>query len=74
MHRWEPFIPRAPRLRISRTSCCGEYELAAEGGQYFVLHPTGDGGYEETARGVYAHALEAWARLASLHRCSRKAS
>ncbi|MGI5285222.1 hypothetical protein ACQEVF_18065 [Nonomuraea polychroma] len=75
MYNWRPYAPRAARLRIHATSCCGEYELAAEGGEYFVLRWTGGSDkQEETGRGVYAHALEAWSALASQHRCSRRAS
>ncbi|HEX4814453.1 MAG TPA: hypothetical protein VFV66_17055 [Nonomuraea sp.] len=68
---WEPFTPRANRLRIASTSCCGAYELAAEGGQYFVLKRAG-GGYQETGRGTYAHAAAIFHGLASQHRCRRQ--
>lgn len=67
MYDWRPYQPRAARLRVHATSCCGAYELAAEGGQYFVLRPTSDGGHEETARGVYAHAAQVWAKLTAAH-------
>ncbi|TMR89126.1 hypothetical protein [Nonomuraea basaltis] len=74
MYRWGPYIPRCLRPRVCKTSCCGEFELASEGGQYLVLRPTGDGGYEETARGLYARAAQAYADLAFRHRCGRRAS
>jgi hypothetical protein len=66
MHHWEPYIPRSPRLRVHRTSCCGEYELGSEGGQYFVLRRNGDG-YDETGRGRQARAAELWLELADGH-------
>jgi hypothetical protein len=74
MYRWKPYVPRCPRLHVRETSCCGEYELAAEGGQYLVLRPSADGGHEETARGLYAHASRVWNTLASQHRCGRRVS
>ncbi len=74
MYHWEPYIQRSPRLRVIRTSCCGEYELASEGGQYFVLRPADNGAHEETARGLYAHTVEVWKVLVSQHRCSMRAS
>jgi hypothetical protein len=67
---WQPFVPRADRLRIADTSCCGAYELASEGGQYFVLKPEGDG-HMETGRGTHAHAAGIFTRLAAHHRCAR---
>lgn len=74
MHHWQPYIQRSPRLRVHATSCCAEYELAAEGGEYFVLRPTGDGEYEETARGRYARAATVYVELARSHWCTRWAS
>jgi hypothetical protein len=73
MHRWEPYIPRSPRLRVFATSCCGEYELASEGGQYFVLRHADDG-YEETGRGVFADAAAAWLQLTDDHQHKWQAS
>ncbi|MFG1709259.1 hypothetical protein ACFLIM_39315 [Nonomuraea sp. M3C6] len=75
MYDWEPHIPRAPRLRVDETSCCGEYELASEGGEYFVLRWTGDGEkQEETARGVFARAYAVWHDLAAGHQHKSRAS
>ncbi|MEV5554941.1 hypothetical protein AB0L44_14935 [Nonomuraea wenchangensis] len=69
---WIPHVPRtATEPRVRDTSCCGAFELGAEGGQYFVLKRTGDG-YEETGRGTYAHASAIYTTLASQHRCSRQ--
>lgn len=73
MRVWEPYIPRNPRLRVRETSCCCEYELCGEGGQYFVLRQTADGGYEETGRGLYPRAAKTFAELASRHRCATQA-
>jgi hypothetical protein len=69
MYEWEPHAPRAPQLRIYATSCCGEYELASEGGEYFVLRPANDG-YEETARGRFSRAAQLWNVLTSEHSCA----
>ncbi|GAA1769800.1 hypothetical protein GCM10009734_92970 [Nonomuraea bangladeshensis] len=67
---WILYAPRTPAPpKIRATSCCGEYELASEGGQYFVLRPAGDG-HEETGRGTYAHAAALYTHLAEQHRCS----
>ncbi|MGP3959733.1 hypothetical protein ACTWPT_27350 [Nonomuraea sp. 3N208] len=74
MRKWEPYVPRCPRPRVRKTSCCCEYELCSEGGQYFVLRQTADGGYEETARGLYSHAEKVFAELASQHFCTGRAS
>jgi hypothetical protein len=71
MH-WQTYEPRADRPRVRQTSCCGAYELASEGGQYFVLRPAEGGRYEETGRGLYAHAAAVYAQLASQHRCHPK--
>ncbi|NRQ37981.1 hypothetical protein HII36_40050 [Nonomuraea sp. NN258] len=68
---WEPHRPpKGGILRIRATSCCGAYELASLGGQYFVLRPTSDGGHEETGRGMYAHAAKVFITLASEHWCA----
>ncbi|MED7929393.1 hypothetical protein SMD20_34480 [Nonomuraea sp. LP-02] len=69
--KWEPHVPRCPQLRIRHTSCCGEYELASEGGLYFVLRPTADGGHEATARRLFAEAVQVYVHLAFQHRCDR---
>ncbi|MGI5286657.1 hypothetical protein ACQEVF_25415 [Nonomuraea polychroma] len=74
MPDWSPWHPRAARLRVHQTSCCGEYELAAEGGQYFVLRQAEGGSYVETARGAYAHAAQTYVDLTAQHRCRRRAS
>jgi hypothetical protein len=60
---WEPYTPGSV-LRVSHTSCCGLYEWAAEGGQFFVLRSAGDSGYEETGRGRYRQALDVYIALA----------
>ncbi|KAB8184296.1 hypothetical protein FH608_048295 [Nonomuraea phyllanthi] len=73
MCEWTRFTPRSVRLRVHATSCCGAYELASEGGQYFVLRPDGAGGQEETGRGLYAYAARVWADLAANHQRSWKA-
>lgn len=65
--RWEVYTPRGAVLRISCTSCCGAYELASEGGQSLVLRPDGDGGHEETARGLHRQALRVYIALAEAH-------
>ncbi|TDC11384.1 hypothetical protein E1267_00055 [Nonomuraea longispora] len=74
MHTWESHTPRGSRLRIHETSCCGEYELASEGGEYFVLRWTKNSAYEETSRGIYGRAAQAWRALAEAHVCSRRTS
>ncbi|MEO3884356.1 hypothetical protein [Nonomuraea sp. B5E05] len=66
MRHWEPYAPRTPRLRVHETSCCGEYDLASEGGQYFVLRWNGDH-YEETSRGRYGHAVKVWLEVTATH-------
>ncbi|MGW2220994.1 hypothetical protein ACWCSD_38920 [Nonomuraea sp. NPDC001684] len=66
---WEPqHETGGGTVRTWHTSCCGAYELASLGGQYFVLRPDGRGGYEETARGIHAHALAAYIELVTEHR------
>ncbi|NBE97469.1 hypothetical protein FE391_29575 [Nonomuraea sp. KC401] len=73
MPHWEPYVPRGPRLRVYATSCCCEYELVSESGQYFVLRWTGDGEQqEETGRGVYARTAAIWRHLTSRHRCRKE--
>ncbi|WP_431915926.1 hypothetical protein [Nonomuraea jabiensis] len=67
MHRWGPHLPHCPRLRVVAVSCCDEYQLCSEGGQYFVLRRAGDG-YEETGRGVHAKAVQVWNALVASHR------
>ncbi|MGP3921408.1 hypothetical protein [Nonomuraea sp. 10N515B] len=56
-------------MRVVATSCCGEYELCSEGGQYFVLRAAGDS-HEETARGRFAQAAHVWEVLAAQHSCT----
>ncbi|QFY12559.1 hypothetical protein GBF35_43640 [Nonomuraea phyllanthi] len=73
MYEWTRFTPRSVRLRVHATSCCGALDLVSAGGQYFVLRPDGAGGYEETGRGLYAHAARVWAEVAVSHRRSCKA-
>jgi hypothetical protein len=65
---WEPHVPRSPRgARIHKTSCCGEYEFASEGGEYFVLRSARGGKYQEVGRGLYANALEVWKYFIACH-------
>lgn len=66
MHRWDPHIPHAARLRVVAVSCCDEYQLCSEGGQYFVLRLAGDG-YEETGRGIHAKTVRVWDALITGH-------
>ncbi|MEO3806655.1 hypothetical protein [Nonomuraea sp. B1E8] len=65
---WEAYKPTGGILRISYTSCCGALELASEGGHFFVLRSAGDGGYEETGRGLYRQAIDLYIALAERHR------
>lgn len=67
-HQWDPYVPHSPRMRITATSCCGEYELCPEGGEYLVLSPAEDG-HEETARRRFAHATQVWEALTPQHSC-----
>lgn len=62
---WEPYT-RSDRIRITETSCCGAYEWACQGGQFLILRFAGPG-YEETARGLYRQAREAWEDLVHAH-------
>jgi hypothetical protein len=64
--RWEPYRTVGSQLRVSHTSCCGLWEWASEGGQFFVLRHTGDR-YEETGRGLYRQALDIYIALAEAH-------
>lgn len=68
MDEWEPYVGRA-RLRVTETSCCGEYEWCCEGGQFLILRHNGQH-YEETARGRYATARPVWEALIRDHRHS----
>lgn len=62
--RWEPYLrPRNDHIRITETSCCGAYEWASQGGQFFVLRAAESEGYEEAGRGRYTHAREIWMML-----------
>jgi hypothetical protein len=62
--RWEPYLrPPGDYIRITETSCCGVYEWASQGGQFFVLRAAGPEGYEEAGRGRYKHAREVWTML-----------
>lgn len=64
--KWESYRTVGGPLRVSHTSCCGRYEWASEGGQFFVLCRTGDS-YEETGRGLYRQALNIYIALAEAH-------
>ncbi|MEV6033546.1 hypothetical protein AB0L65_20495 [Nonomuraea sp. NPDC052116] len=66
--KWEPYRTVGSILRVSHTSCCGLYEWASEGGQFFVLRQTEEGGYEETGRGLYRQAMDVYIALAKAHR------
>lgn len=67
MPTWEVHVPRGSRpIRVTETSCCAAYEWCSEGGQYFILRDAGDG-YEETGRGIFAHAREVWDELTAEH-------
>jgi hypothetical protein len=69
---WEPQRdPGNGIVRSGHTSCCGAYELASLGGQYFVLRPVGDG-YEETGRGIYRKAVEVYVALVQAHRAEHR--
>jgi hypothetical protein len=65
---WVPYQPIGNLLRVSHTSCCGRFEWASEGGQFFVLRSTSGGGYEETGRGRYRQAMDVYIALAERHR------
>jgi hypothetical protein len=65
---WVRYEPVGSLLRVSRTSCCGRFEWASEGGHFFVLRSTDDGGYEETGRGLYRQAIDVYVTLAEHHR------
>ncbi len=65
---WVPYKPTGGKLRVTHTSCCGRYEFASEGGHFFVLRPIADDCYEETGRGLYRQALDAYIALAERHR------
>lgn len=71
--RWEPYLrPWRDYIRITETSCCGVYEWAGQGGQFFVLRTAGES-YEEAGRGRYKHARELWMMLMAeferTHKC-----
>ncbi|MFC5814135.1 hypothetical protein [Nonomuraea harbinensis] len=66
---WEPHVlPGGDVVRVRHTACCGAFELASLGGQYFVLRPAEvTGEYEETARGRYITAVAAYVALLKQH-------
>jgi hypothetical protein len=65
---WEPLRdPGNGIVRARHTSCCGAYELASLGGEFFVLRPAGDG-HEETGRGIYRNAVIVYMALVQEHR------
>ncbi|MEV1005031.1 hypothetical protein [Nonomuraea sp. NPDC050202] len=66
---WTPYAPSGGILRVRHTSCCGRYELASEGGQFFVLRQAENGGYEETGRGrTHRSAVRTYVALVIEHR------
>ncbi|MFG6193390.1 hypothetical protein [Nonomuraea sp. JJY05] len=66
---WTPYATSGGTLRVRHTSCCGRYELASEGGQFFVLRQAERGGYEETGRGrTYRGAVRTYVALVIEHR------
>jgi hypothetical protein len=69
--RWEPYRTVGSLLRVSHISCCGLYEWASEGGQFFVLRRIGDR-YEETGRGLYRQARAVYIALAEHHRAEHR--
>ncbi|WP_219527101.1 hypothetical protein [Nonomuraea guangzhouensis] len=67
MTNWEPYQrAKGERLRVTETSCCGEYEWACQGGEFLILRYNGSG-YEETGRGRYA-ARKVWEHLVQAHK------
>ncbi|MFF0771850.1 hypothetical protein ACFYUK_23400 [Nonomuraea wenchangensis] len=66
---WVPHVPPGGDVvRVRHTACCGAFELASLGGQYFVLRPAEvPGEYEETARGRYIMAVAAYVALLKQH-------
>lgn len=69
MYQWVPYIPPGRVLpRVLESSCCEEFILSYEDGEFFVRRRAESGGYEETARGGYGRALRAWIDLAAGHR------
>ncbi|MER6947078.1 hypothetical protein ABT294_23875 [Nonomuraea sp. NPDC000554] len=65
--KWERFKRQGERLRVTETSCCGEYEWACQGGLFLVLRH-GERGYEEAGRGTYRQARGVWDDLVLAHR------
>jgi hypothetical protein len=75
MYTWEPHISSSARkVRVTETSCCGEYEWCCEAGQFFVLRRTKENGYEETGRGRWPAARLVWAALVTAHEHTERAS
>ncbi|WP_113699569.1 hypothetical protein [Nonomuraea lactucae] len=64
---WVPFQRHNDLYRVKVTSCCCQYELVSQGGQYLILRPAPGGGYEETARGIYRATIGVWDRLIIEH-------
>jgi hypothetical protein len=67
MHEWQPYVSQG-LFCVAEASCCEEFILGQEGGEFFVQHRADDGTYEETARGYYARAAGAWLDLSATHR------
>ncbi|MDP9848115.1 MULTISPECIES: hypothetical protein [Streptosporangium] len=65
---WEPYTSHGAILRVRHTSCCGRYELASEGGEFFVLRPADRRGHEQTSRGrAYRDVIQMYAALVRKH-------
>ncbi|MEV0613826.1 hypothetical protein AB0I81_10930 [Nonomuraea sp. NPDC050404] len=75
MYEWTPHVRSSSRqVRVTETSCCGEYEWCCEAGKFFVLRHTESIGYEETGRGRYSTARLVWAALVIAHEHQERAS
>ncbi len=72
MDQWEPYKPNGALLRVAEASCCEEFILSSEGGEFFVRRRIDDGSWQEAARGGYYLAVRTWTDLAADHRHSPK--
>ncbi|MGS2645080.1 hypothetical protein [Streptosporangium sp. G12] len=65
---WESYASHGAILRVRHTSCRGRYELASEGGEFFVLRPADRRGHEQTSRGrAYRDVIQMYAALVRKH-------